>query len=240
MSAPVDFVPGSFPPNYCPATYQQLYNDMIALLTGSIPGNFTFVNYGPTTPDADDQDKPWIRTGAMGEPDRTYNYFSGSWAALNPTPASGSERRLWTGPLTGVGGLDTYDGGSVGAVTATSGPMWEEDTNFAGKVPVGVGTLSPSGTVLAVGDTGGVDQVTQTIAQLAAHSHGPDTVTDPTATSIVQNTSGATGQGTSAGGTFNINAPTTGITGASDPMNTMPPYRTVYFIKRTARIYYVI
>lgn len=241
MSAPVTFTPGTLAPGYCPVTFQQFYNDMIALLTGSIPGTFTTVNYGPGPIDPADQDKPWLRTGAGGEPDRLYFYFAGTWASLHPTPASGEERRLWVGT---TAALVTYDGGQVGAVTATSGPMWEVDTTFDGKVPVGVGTLSPSGTVLAVGDTGGVDQLTLTGNQsgLPAHSHeeqcataGSDAVGGGGAN---RRTFGIVGSAVpQASGMETISE---GPTDAVETHTNMPPYIATYFIKRTARMYYTV
>src|SRR6185503_15587642 len=94
-NAQVVFTPGTLLPGYCFTTWQQLYLDMIAQLTGYLPGNFSTFNYGNTTPPVDDQDKPWIRTNVDGSLDRLYVFFSGVWASPHPSPKEGQERRMW-------------------------------------------------------------------------------------------------------------------------------------------------
>jgi len=49
--------------------------------------------------------------------------------------------------------VDTLDGGESGTVSATTGPFWELDTDFAGKSIIGVdGTYTPVGTDFQIFD----------------------------------------------------------------------------------------
>ena len=76
--------------------------------------------------------------------------------------------------------LKDYDGGNgctSSTVTSTQGAMWEEDTDFVGRVPIGAGlipgTTTPAITT-AVGDPTGVAEHTLTEAEggVGVHTHG--------------------------------------------------------------------
>jgi hypothetical protein len=130
--------------------------------------------------------------------------------------------------------LQTHDGGDSAAVGDASGPMWQEDTDYQGRVFVGVGTLQPSATAVLLGATGGVDQVKLTSAQsgLPAHTH-----------SINSNgsDSGVAGDVFTKANGSNANAGNTQSNIAADAAEfhtNMPPYRAGYIIKRTARVFY--
>lgn len=84
--------------------------------------------------------------------------------------ANGPERFLYTGS---EASLTTYDGGNTSVSSVSSGPMWQIDSTFSGRFPVGVGTL-PSGTVINVTGTGGEEQVTLNSTQVPVveHFHG--------------------------------------------------------------------
>lgn len=113
------------------------------------PGVYAVFNSGPDEPSVEDRDKIWVKT------DATTNIMVGiySWAptfgawvkyhwqnGVVPT----QERRLFAGNSADV---DTYDGGASGGITATTGPFWQIDTDWADKIPVGVGTnYTPQGT----------------------------------------------------------------------------------------------
>ncbi len=60
-----------------------------------------------------------------------------------------------------------YDGGDAGAISDTTGPMWEEVVGMQGKFPLGVG----GGLAAAVGDTGG--QKEHTLHLLRKYRHTP-------------------------------------------------------------------
>lgn len=228
---PVTLIPGTLPDGYCFRGYQILYNDFFNLGTAFLAGQYRTYNYGNSEPVANDRDKPWRRLNVDGSPDRWYDYFNGEWVAPYEVPASSDERRIWVGAAVD---LESYDGGSAGAVTATTGPFWEVDTDFAQRVPLGVGTLPLSGTVVNVGDTGGVDQVTLTTAQMPSHLH---TISNAFAAQVGAGGGaivGFAGTGTGVVATSPVN---TNATGGGQPHSNIPPYIGVYFIKRTARIY---
>lgn len=233
MSVLLSLQPGSLPEGYTPETFQEFYNRMFKEGRAIWPDAMTIVNRGSSAPSAANQIYPWIRVDpGTSIIEGVYTYYNGLWCRPHPTPASGDERRLWVGS---VGALTTYDGGDGGAtVTAYTGPMWEVDTDFAAVFPLGVGTL-PSGTAVAVGGTGGEETHVLTIAELATHNHplNPDNRQDDQ-----HDLSPGTAVGDFGGsGMYVKEYNVTGDTGSGDAHNNMPPYRGVYFIKRTARIY---
>lgn len=227
---------GNLSSTYCFTSWDQLLSDFIANSSASLAGNATVWNFGSDTPDASSRDRPWLRLNSDGSPDRVYVYWNGLWVSKHPVPpGSGEDVRIWTGT---TGALDTYDGGAAGAVTEVSGPMWQVATAFAARFPVGVGTFA-GGTEIAVGDEGGEDNHVLTVPELPAHQHN----TDPPSSQLVvfPPTSGFTGaKADSEGNAFGHINVSEFSTGENEPHNNLPPYKTVYFIKRTARIYYTI
>ncbi len=239
--------PPSFNEGYCPSSNQQLANDIASGMSAYVPGNYTVWNYGNTEPSAEDRGKPWFRLLGDGTPDKIYIYFNGQWISRHAVPASGSERRLWIGS---TGALETYDGGQAGVVTSTAGPMWEVDSNFAGRMPIGVGN-TPSGTAITVDTNAGNDESTIVEANLPEHYHYVARSTQQNSSSI----SATQAMAYIGGGYGNENYVLQGLDIASnvpnvgqtskhgqaspDALDILNPARGVYVIKRTARVYYV-
>ena len=143
--------------------------------------------------------------------------------------------------------LLSYDGGDgTSTVYAAAGPMWEVDTTMSAVFSVGVGTFAASGLV-------GVNQTTTSTGvvgedkhvlisnELPQHTHDltyngkPGVFFD----SFTQEAGGDSNPSYS----FNQSPPATNTsTGINTTTNlghnTLPPFYGVYFIKRTARIYY--
>lgn len=129
----------TLPPGFCnsPADIVGLFRQLQVLF----PGTYTIPNFGPDQPSIENRWRPWIKT------DPTTNVVQGvyAWAPtfglwlkshwINDQPPT-DERRLFVGDATDV---DTYDGGSAGTVSATSGPFWQIDTDFSDKGIIGVG-----------------------------------------------------------------------------------------------------
>ena len=230
---------------YCFTTWDQLGLDLSDAQQAVIPG-MAFYNVGPTVPAPEYQGYPWLNTG-----DGRWYTYSGGWIA--PANLDASERRIWVGTLgAGAGNLDEYDGGDSGALSDRTGPMWVEDVEFRGRFPLGVGTLPLSGTVVGVTDNGGLDEVTLTETQLAAHTHylactagNSKTDLDPVSTMSDRGRfSDDPGEYMLSGWPAAANPATVGVSGeagagVSEAVGIMPPYRGVYVIKPSGRQYYM-
>ena len=125
----VTLVKGTIPPGLCFSNIPELYNTFVDTTTAYVNGNYSLFNFGNSTPSADDNDKPWIRTDGDGRPDKIYVYKDGYWICKHPTPASGKERRVWTGTDTELLSYEA-DGNSSSTATIYSGPFWEVDTTM--------------------------------------------------------------------------------------------------------------
>lgn len=229
----ITLTPPSLPVGYCPTNYQQLANDVIsgtqANFNSSI-GN-SFFNYGPTTPALNNQVYPWL-----DENGNWWIFQSGYWLRQHPIAAGSAERRIYVGTTTD---LQTYDGGNTNSPSNWSGPMWEVDTLFEARFPVGAGTFAASGVVSVNGTTtstavAGEDKHTLVTAEMPKHSH--------TMTWDSQDTAGGNQLKTLYYGP-DANVPNdivknSGDAGGDAAHNNLPPFYGVYFIKRTARVYY--
>lgn len=222
MSRPV--LTQDVPQSFCFTTWQASWASLVGLL--SVSDDPTSYNFGNTTPAAADRDKPWLRTNSDGTPDGWYVYASGAW--LKP----------YAGPGTGVivmwEGLEAdiplLDGGEAGAITTTTGAFWERVTTINGRVPIGVGTIPGTSTALAVGDNGGEAEVTLNIDQIPSHDHGI-----PNKKVVHQVTPSGTLEQT---GGDDLVTSTFQAEGGDEAHNNMPPYRALFFIKRSSRIYH--
>jgi len=226
MSTDITLTPGVLPKD-CFSTFQDQFNTYVESIQASLGDTAFRYIISDSAPDAADQDKLWIKTSS-GLPVRSYIYSSGSWVWPHEIPASDSRLIIYKGTSASV---DTLDGGVAGTVGSASGPFWEIDTDLSGKFPLGVGTLE-SGTVVGEGDTGGEERNTLSVNELPAHSHS--------FTLNGYNSSQDSNSGNEYG--FDGKSPQslkTDDVGGGESHNNMPPYYGIYFIKRTARKYYV-
>lgn len=131
-----------FPPGYCPASQQQFANDIADAIEVFFPGEFALTIQSPNQPTVEQRSMIWAKTDAstgviVGF--YTWNIVVGQWTRnhwpLGVIPTY--ERRIFVGTLTQ---LETYDGGSAGTVSQSTGPFWERDTAFTDMWPIGVGT----------------------------------------------------------------------------------------------------
>jgi len=261
MSVNVSFSWGNLPANYCFSTLEAYKNDIFNLLTGNIGGNFNGVIISTTTPAVGDRDKLWVKIDSTGRPLGNFIYL-GSWIWPHPTPASGGERRMYAG-TNDAAGLWAYDGGDgtdPAGATPTTGSMWAVDHDFDFAIPMGPGTnpLTYDGgaaTVLAEGGVAG--------ATLGAEKGLIDKTELPPIQLGILNTGGAsgylqsvhstgtpaaTGEGLGESGVVTQNTALTdflnnpqggGTSVAQKHHSNLPPVRGIWFIKRSARMYYV-
>jgi hypothetical protein len=211
--------------------YQNLANDIIGgtqAVFNSTIGN-SFFNFGPTFPSINNRIYPWL-----DETGRWWIYDQGVWLYENPVAANGYDRRIFVGTTTD---LLSYDGGDgTATATTTTGPMWEVDTEFEARFPVGVGAFVASGAVAVMGKATstaivGEDKHTLTVSELAAHTHNVGRYVNDSRSGgdlkFMDLTAGTGAVGISSS------------TGGDAAHNNLPPFYGVYFIKRTTRIYYV-
>jgi len=220
----------NLPGTLCYSNPQQDWPLLVSYLTANLSGTLNTFNVGNSVPSADNRDKPWIRTNSDGTPDALYQYSGGYWLSKHPLP---------TGLVCMYEGtdasIDAFDGGETAAITNISGPFWEKVTEMEAKSPIMPGTLE-SGTVLSIGNNYGEEKHTLLSEEMPRHTH-----------TIQAWTSGATG---GDGGQI-LNQPdpgtevekTTGATGGRegesnpDPFTIIHPVRTIFFLRRTSRIY---
>jgi hypothetical protein len=138
-NAEITFIPPSIPEGLCFTTTQELLNYLAFNLRGFLPGNFSSWNTGASEPTVENRDKAWDKVFADGRPDRVYHYYNGKWVAPHWAPASGKMLVQWTGTPTE---LETYDGGTPGTISDTTGPFWTIDANWADRIPMGVGPIA--------------------------------------------------------------------------------------------------
>lgn len=238
MSVLLPLQPGTLPSGACYNSEQERLVAFAGALWAVLEGQ-SFFNYGPDKPDPENNIYPWLRT----VDDRWYKY-SGGWIAKNPEDAESDVRRLWYGNTTD---LQTYDGGDTNAPGLSSGPMWEVDTLFAARFPVGPGTF-PGGTVVNVGGIGGEDEHVLTDDEVPATSvlpldgNGDQLPANPRfqKSGEVSGLSSTNGDFTGEDSGGKMTDVLAQVAGGGEGHNTLPPYRGIYLIKRTARVNYMV
>lgn len=205
---------------------------MVSYMSASVQGSLNLFNFGNSVPSAADRTKPWIRTNSDGTPDGTYVYSGGYWLKAHQMPTGAVI--MWEGA---IASLDAFDGGETAAVTTISGPFWEEVTEMQARSPIHPGTL-PSTTVLSVNNDYGEESHQLTVNEMPAHTHPFDTTNG--AQVLAKVTSGKVNDINQTGSLDYAFANAPQNTGGDAAHNTIHPVRGIYFIRRTARLYYRI
>lgn len=215
---------GNLPEGICPISEQERANAIAAAAIVTFPFNYVFINTGSTAPTADNRIYPWDRSNPDGTPDKLYRFLNGQWISPHPIPPSSAVRFFYEGTEASIA---TYDGGEVGSVTTTTGPMWEVATSMSGRMALGASADFAQGT------TGGADEVTLVAANLPAHSHDclGSTESDDGGTTIKF-------RGTRVDNDGEPVTLTTEDQGSGTAVNVMNPFLVGHWIKRTARGYY--
>jgi hypothetical protein len=101
------------------------------------PSQYSLTLTGPNEPTVEQRDYVWVKTDSITNEivgTFTWSPFYGLWIYAHPSLPETSERRLWVGSLVS---LETFDGGESATVSATTGPFWEQDTDYNDKFIVG-------------------------------------------------------------------------------------------------------
>lgn len=173
-----------------PGTPQQLLDLIAAYMAITGGEDFTGVNYGPTTPDPDNRDRPWFKTDNSYNPLGWFGWDGSEWAPIPSVLPSGVTGSRPSSPSEGQQYFDTtigvaivyYSGqwrtlagspGDIKHVTGTTladvltkNPGWSQYTDGIGKVLAGAATDGSDAE-----DDVGSDEITLEVAQLPAHSH---------------------------------------------------------------------
>lgn len=247
-AANLSVIPPQLPPNFCPADWQALVNAAVGGAVVQLENSgFTVLITSASAPSPADRDKLWYNTND----NRTYNWNNtvGAWTSKHPYSASSYAHIFWGNTLTALRSFDGGDG-STTAPAAAVGAMWEEDTAMQDKFPLGVGSLA------VLNATGGASNVAIARANLpnitlsvltdiiGLNGVGtPENVVGSTYGSEAVAGSGRAVDGTSVDqpGRYKTKAQTESLNGgiAQTNLAIMPPYIGGYWIRRTARIYYV-
>ncbi len=233
MSTPIQN--DQLPSGFCPTDYQDLLNVFTEHQFVDLD-TITGIQVSTATPT--DETLPWLQLDSFGNPIRIYWFAAGAWLSLHPTAVGLT--MWWFGTQPTDAFLDTFDGGSAGAVGESSGPMWRRaklqagaGAEIVGQFPLVAGTLQPSGTVVAGNATGGADQVILTEPQLPVLPLYPDPFVG---------TQFPAGGGAISGGGADVSQikpfPTQTDIGSGQAHSNMPPYAVGYLLQRTERKFY--
>ena len=245
-------LPATLPEGYCwPSDPNQFQQDILTLARVKLPSTSGGgVVISQNTPATSDWDKLWIRTDSSGNLIRNYLHGGyGVWASPHPEPAASNKRYLWVGL---EADLKTFDEGIDEPVTAVTGPFWEVDHEFDGRVPMAPGVVDDDLTVI-VKDKAGLSKVTLTENQIGPHKHLQATINATEADldkawSNLQGSEDVVGtdkcsdvtEGTHPGRlhayTQTNKLPDTGAEGHPN----LQPYYGTFVIKRTARQFYTV
>lgn len=245
---------GTLPPSTCITDLQEFVNQIFANAYGTLDttASIAKVIVSEQEPSADQRDYLWIRINPSTHAyDKAYNYLNGYWISPHAIAPSSGVRQIWEGDPADIA---TLDGGSSGTVGDATGPMWEIALAFAGRMPIGVGTLSGAGTAIASGSTGGADQTTIARANLPADKLTINTKivgqagvgSDVPVVGSDYGSEAIGGSGKAVDSTTDSDLTNryyakmqSEAMGSGAAMNTISPYYGVYFLKRTSRKYYV-
>lgn len=239
MSTPITLLPGTLPFSCYPDTPQELNVAIISLASAFLNDNFPGVYVSDSAPPPNFQDRAWFNLTNL----KWYHFQNANWWRwADSTPGPSGERMMWFDTEASLWSYQGGDGTDPSVVTPAlyTGSLWQKDATFDAKIPIASGTL-PSGLVLAQGNTGGVENVTLTAAQLAKHTHVSPVGSDGYWSHAFPLGSGSYNVGV---GVDTLISPNSGQNGTvADPLSTdqphtnMPPYVTVIIAKRTIRAY---
>lgn len=270
MPIPVVIQWGNLPEGACFQDPESYKNLIFSLLSASVSGNFSGVVISPTLPDPSQQSNLWVKTDPYGNPIGNFLFSSGQWIWPHPIAPGTGYRMIWRGTEADLWSFDGGDGSDPIATppTATTGAMWQIDTDFSFRFPLGMGNGNtatnpvaydggPATTVLQ-GATGGEERHVLITDEEAIHRHfiantdkdTPDAnAPNLSSSNFVAERAHDTGSNGASGDPdlkYSLQGTATDCTvgqtsaaGAGKSHQNMPPYLVVGFCRRTGRRYLV-
>lgn len=230
--------------NCWPAAPQTLINEYSDKVRGQLE-DLTGIIASETEPDPEDRDKLWVKLDGSGRPVGHYFYGSGAWVWPvddDINKYTEGERMPWLGDPSDI---PLIWGGEAGVATLTTGPFWVIDTAFAGRSPMGVGSIPDANPAKALssGEEYGEGSHLMTDQEVAAHTHplqADSSITNADGTIDVVN-SGVGANGLMMGNTGpaeqSLSVEQNEYTADQETMPVIHPVLGVYFLKRTIRKY---
>lgn len=177
-----------------PGTPQELLDLIAQYMEISGLNPFNGINYGPTTPDPDNRDRPWFKTTSSGVPIGWFSWNGSAWepipevlptgpTALRPdSPAAGTqyfdtdisvalifERSQWRTLSGSPGDIKMVKAPSIEAAI-TLNPGWVQDPDSLGRV-IGAAGAGSGLTERTFGEQVGTEEVTLSIDEIPEHQH---------------------------------------------------------------------
>ncbi len=84
-----------------PGTFQELVNTLAEYLEIQGANPFSGINYGPTTPDAKNRDRPWFKTNNAGNPIGWFSWTGSEWTIMPYIYPAGNTAGRPTGAVSG-------------------------------------------------------------------------------------------------------------------------------------------
>lgn len=230
-----------------PGTVQELL-ELIAQyeeITGLNP--FSGINFGPTTPDASNRDRPWFKTEVSGFPVGWFSWSGSDWTPIPQVIPAGTTAERPGTPVMGQQYFDTTIhaalifersqwrtlGGSPGDVKFVKAatieaaialnPGWAQDPDSLGRA-IGAAGAGSALTPRAYGETVGEETTTIAEDNLASHLHEYDGQPTPDRWQADGNVANAAGN---LAGWAENTARNTEFVGDGTPISIMNP--TIYY-----------
>lgn len=171
MNIPITIVPPTLPAGYCYSGWQdfveQLFNNLSMYISTDV--NPSRIVFGSSVPAASLQAYPWYRTAGDSK-DGFYHWNAALVGWVRAHPMATSFRMLVD--IVDPAEITTFDGGDADAAGLASGPMWEIDTNYAGRSPMGPGAIPDTTKTLAAQEDYGSGTHALVANELPKHTHG--------------------------------------------------------------------
>ncbi len=230
-------------------------------ITASFTPAFSVGHSQPTTTNP----PVWLQTTSdptstnplgFGEMIRLFMFDGVRWLSPHPVPPNSPECRIWTGTEAELWAYDGGDGSdpAISPPTDYTGAMWQVETLFSFRTPMGVGQNGVSydgngATSITIRQKLGVERVNLSQSELTEHQHfvvNDDAVAIPgTGTPITNATSVEKVGDVNGGALYILDGTTTPATlglssktGGGLSHDNLMPCVGVFFIKRTVRRYY--